>query len=460
MNFFQPIYQQLLLSADKEIINWPNGSNCTGQDLLKKVAELQASLPDTNSTILLAQPFDFETLAILLTCIANGNPVLIYSKQIGLRNSISYFNQYNIKHAFVKNILLNYYLRWKGIKSIKIKSNTSTEINIKNVDDNKTAIISFSSGSSGHNKSIERTHTLLSEQVNAIQQSFKNWESKTDYPLFANILLYNLSVGKKTIIPDIKNFDLHNLDPNKIINQFVKKNIETITGNEYYFNKICEALLIKRKSIKKIKGIGIGGSPISNLLIEKIKKCFPKATIQIIYGSTEAEPISIKTIEEEICPVYYGYNVGAVHPLIELKINKLFNTNIHGNDIEIGEILVKGKHVAIQNNRDYLHTGDYGYILNNELYLTARVGNTEHINGIQHLQLEHCISYNLKKSVAIKIKNGAIYLYSEHKISNKDIEKIFFINFNSKFHIIIKHTKIPKDPRHMSKTLYHKINEV
>ena len=457
MNFFHPIYQQLQLNADREIIIWPDGSKTTGQHLLKKISEIQVSLPDTNSTILLAQSFDSETLAIILACIANGNPVLIYPKQIGIKNSISYFKQYNIKHAFVKNILLNYYLRWKGIKALKINSNASSEININEVDINKTAIISFSSGSSGHNKNIERSHYLLSKQVNAIQQSFKNWESKTDYPLFANILLYNLSIGKKTIIPDIKKFDLKYLDAATIIHQLEVENIETITGNEYYMETICNALLVRKRSFKKIKGIGIGGSPISNLLLEKIKKCFPNATVQIIYGSTEAEPISIKIVEEALCPVYYGYNVGTVQPSIEIKINKLFSTHLHGQQLDIGEILVKGKHVALRENYDYLQTGDFGYILNNELYLTARAGNTEHIEGIQHLQLEHCILYNLKIHAAVKIAENKVYVYSEQKISKKELEKIFFITFNIELPIITKHTKIPKDQRHMSKILYHKI---
>ncbi len=457
MNFFSAIYQQLQLNANKEIITWPDGTKSTGQDLLHRISEIQASLPESGNRILIAQPFNFDTLCIILACIGNGNPVLIYPKNIGLKNSVTYFKQYNIKHAFVKNILLSLYLSWKGIQTLTIKSTSILKINIQEIENDHIALISFSSGSTGVNKSIERTHVLLTEQVNAIQHSFKNWESKTDYPLFANILLYNLSIGKKTIIPAIKNFDLHYLDSEKIINQLINENIETITGNEYYFNNLCEALLVKKQSIKKIKGIGIGGSPISNLLIEKIKKCFPKATIQIIYGSTEAEPISIKIIEEELCPVYYGYNVGTVHPSLEIKINKLFSTNIHGNGIEIGEILVKGKHVAIQDNSDYLYTGDFGYLLNNELYLTARTGNTEIIEGFQHLQLEHCVLYNLRKSVAIKIIDGTIYLYSEHKIEKKELEKIFFITFNSKFPIVIKHTKIPKDPRHMSKILYHKI---
>jgi acyl-CoA synthetase (AMP-forming)/AMP-acid ligase II len=457
MNFFSAIYQQLQLDANKEIITWPDGSKSTGQHLLHKISEIQASLPESGNTILIAQPFNFDTLCIILACIGNGNPVLIYAKNVGLKNYITYFKQYNIKHAFAKNILLRLYLSWKGIQTLSTKSTSIFKINIQEIENNHVALISFSSGSTGVNKSIERTHALLTEQVNAIQQTFKNWENKTDFPLFANILLYNLSIGKKTVIPAIKNFDLHYLDSDKIINQLVKENIETITGNEYYFNKICEALLLKKQNIKKIKGIGIGGSPISNLLIEKIRKCFPNATIKIIYGSTEAEPISIKTIEEELCPVYFGYNVGTVHPSIEIKIDKLFSTNIHGNDIEIGEITVKGKHVAIRANNDFLHTGDYGYLLNNELYLTARAGNTEQIKGLQHLQLEHCVSYNLKKSVAIKIIDGTIHLYSEHKIEIKEIEKIFFITFNSKLPIIIKHTKIHKDPRHMSKILYHKI---
>lgn len=457
MNFFHSIHKQLQLSADKEIISWPNGKNLTGSDLLKRISEIQSSLPSQNTYVLLAQAFDFDALAIILACIANGNPVLFYPKNIPLASAISIIKEKNIKHAFVKNFLLKIFLKWNSIKAIGIKKSNTRNININNVDVTNPAIISFSSGSSGVVKCIERSHYLLNEQVKAIDLSFKNWHNKTDFPLFANILLYNLSVGKKTLIPHIKNFDLANLKPSLLIEQLINSKIESMTGNEYYFENICTVMLSKKIKSKSIKGIGIGGSPISNRLVEKMKICFPNASIQIIYGSTEAEPISIKVCEDTLSPVYYGYNVGYIHPSINIQINTLYETEINNKKVRIGEILVEGTHVAKKGDTSLLNTGDFGYILNNELYLTARQGNTENIHGIQHLQLEHCIKNHLDISVAIIIKDNTVNIYTEDKISINEIEKIFFIIFNIKLPIKMHYTTIPKDKRQLSKVLYHKI---
>lgn len=455
-NFFHLIHQSLSKKANEEVIHWPDGSVTKANELLEDIASIQSSLPNDFSSILLARAFDKQTLSILLACIANGNPVLIFPKHIPLSESLNYFKENEIKYAFVNSILLNVLLRLKQIHSISIPKKTNNTIDIKEVPSEHIALISLSSGSSGKNKSICRTHSILSEQVKAIDLSFSNWKKQNDFPLFANILLYNLSVGKTTYIPDIIKFDINKLNPIKIVEQLKNNKIETLTGNVYYFEKIYEYLHQHKLKIKSVNGIAIGGSPISNLLIEKLELVFPNAKILVVYGSTEAEPISIREHTTEKKPVYYGYAVGKIHEGIELKIDSIYDTNIHNVKISVGEILVKGKHVCAAENQ-FLRTGDYGYMMNNELYLTARGGNIEHINGFQHLQFEHCIEYNLKIKVAIVIKNNIINVYTENNITLDDIEKLFFITFNIKPIIKIINTKIPKDTRQRSKILYYKL---
>lgn len=457
MNFIEPIYQQLLLNKDINLIKWPNGNYSTGQSLLDLIKQYQEILPESKEYILLAKAFDEDTLGVILAGIGNGNPIIIYPKSNSIKSNISFLKSLNVKHAFVNNFILKIILKWNSISALESKNRALSNIEIQDVKSDFPALISFSSGSTGINKSIARSHQLLTEQVKAIHSTFNNWSNSTDFPLFANILLYNLSIGKKTIIPSISKFDLNYLNPDDIISQLIKEDIDTITGNEFYFESICNKLLLQHKTVNTVKGIGIGGSPISNELIIKLKECFPNAIIQIIYGTTEAEPISIKIVEDIVTSNELGYNVGSIHPLIELKINKTHSAFINNNEVNVGEILVKGNHVAIHQQNEYLHTCDFGYTWNNELYLTARSGNTENINGIQHLQIEHTLFKYYKHKIAVIIRDGFLNIYTEKKISKDEIEQHLFVIFKIKFPIKLIVKQIPKDPRHLSKVLYHKI---
>lgn len=460
MNFFELIYPQLLRYADEVLIRWPNNSQSTGKSLLDLIAKFQTQLPNNNESILIAQAFNEDALAIILACIANGNPVLVYPKNFNSQQLKNCFRENDIKYAFAKKFLVRVYLRFFSIKLLAKQLNKIANIQIKQVDGEFIALKSFSSGSTGLFKQINRSHTLLSEQVKAIDSSFHTLHQKIDFPLFANILLYNLSVGKKTVIPDIKNFDLQQLDVKKITTQLKQENIASLTGNQYYFETLCHYLYSKNIKLKNIEYIGIGGSPISNRLIDKLKKCFPKSNIQIIYGSTEAEPISIKVCKEEVSPAYYGFNVGKVHPFIELKINAEVELSIDDYKVPSGQILVRGKHVATKQDGGFLSTGDYGFMLNDELFLSAREGNTQVLHDTQHLQLEHCLEHNLGIQVSIIINKNTLHIYSERNLNAKEIEKILFVNYGKIFPIKLIKKRLPKDPRHLSKILYYRLNEV
>lgn len=447
-----------MLNFSKELVIWPNGKISTGETLLDFISRYQSVLPAPKEYVLLASPFDEESLSFLLACIANGNPVIIYPKGLATQKVFRILTSKKVKHALVQNFFLKCLLKWNKIKSIALSKKDHQPIKIIDVEESTPALLSFSSGSTGINKSIERSHLLLSHQVNAIHLAFNAWADAVDFPLFANILLYNLCYGKKTIVPDIKNFDLQNLSPDKIAHQLQKNKIGTLTGNEYYFTSLCSYLISNKIKIKNIQAIGIGGSPISNRLISDLTYCFPNAVVQIIYGTTEAEPISIKQNTQIPEPACSGYNVGKIHPGIELVIQELYHTTVLDTKIVVGEVLVKGLHVGgDKDEQGFLHTGDYGYLLNEELHLSARSGNTNHLNGVQHLQIEHCIQANLGIRTAVVVKENSLLVYSEKKIDPRDIEKVLFITFNYKFPLKVILKKIPKDPRHLSKILYYEL---
>ncbi len=463
LNFANKILENLSANADKKIIIWPDDSYTSSKVLLNKVIEYRQKLPQKYESVIIAENLNENTIALIISCIANGNPIMFYPKHLRFFRLIKILKEKNVSYFFSNNFFLKNLLSLYNITALHInnlskdfQSTISSAIN--NVENQHIALYSFSSGSSGEVKCIDRSHQLLINQVEAINKSFDKYKSYTDLSIFPNVLLYNLYENRTCVIPDIRKFDLLNLKPEKIFNQIIQHKIESITGNKFFFNELSKNN--SDKKFKDVKAIGIGGSPIDNRLIDRISNIFPNAEINIIYGSTESEPISVNKIYlEETKPTLMGYCVGQIHEFIQIKFSETKNVEILGNKLTIGEICVIGRHVK-NTNQEYLKTGDWGYLYKNELYITARKGNTEFYHQYQHLCIEHVLINNFQSEFAVIIKNNLLIIYTESKLSKQDIEMVLFINFNIQFNVRIVYAKIIKDNRQLSKTLYNKLDEV
>src|SRR5699024_472466 len=98
-----------------------------------------------------------------------------------------------------------------------------------------------------------------------------------------------------------------------LVEQIKTQQTDTITGNLYYFRKLYQYLQQQNMVLPQVKAIGIGGSPITEKLAHDLKAFFPQATVYIIYGSSEAEPIAVREVGVEREEPNKGYAVGAVH---------------------------------------------------------------------------------------------------------------------------------------------------
>lgn len=462
MNFAKQIIKNLSSSTNNKIIIWPDNSFSTSTILISKINAYTPLLPTKNESILIAESLNEDTIALIISCIANGNPILFYPKHISFFKLIEFLKERKMKYFYSSNLLLKIILKTYNLTPLRLKlindNSDASDILIKEVEDQHIAFYSFSSGSSGEVKCIGRSHQLLINQVSAINKCFGKYDAYTDLSIFPNVILYNLYKNRLSVIPDIPNFNLKKLAVEKIIYQIESHNVESMTGNKYFFNEIYKS--ISGRKIKNIKAIGIGGSPIDNHLLENLINIFPNAEINVIYGSTEAEPICIKNIKPtEIKPASMGYCVGEVHEDIQINFIDTANVKWLDQELYIGEICIKGNHVK-SSDAVFLATGDWGYLHKNELYLTARKGNIEFYNGYQHLCIEHVLNLNFKSEFAVIIKKDILLVYTESKISSQDIEMVLFINFNYKFNIKTIYKKIIKDSRQLSKILYHKLDEV
>ena len=365
----------------------------------------------------------------------------------------------------------------------KVKTNSSD-----------TALITFTTGSTGTPKAAKRTHKFLQEQFNALLEKIDPKPEDIDMPVLPIVLLINLGAGCTSVIADFKASKPNSIDPKKIIKQITDHQVTRLVASPFFVKQLAKHIIDTELSASSLKKIFTGGAPVFPSEAELYKKAFSKTEVKIVYGSTEAEPISSINVKELIKEkaefLQNGLKVGIPYRKAEVKIIKIKNSAIScSNEAElqqmvlpsdkIGEIIVSGPHVlkeyfnndeALKQNKIFIgdkcwhRTGDSGYIKNGAIYLTGRCntliysGDTiiapfiyeNYFQSIEGIEMGTILQINNKLLAILETKKDSIKADILLKIQKMDIgfDEIKFI------------TEMPRDPRHNSKIDYEKLKQV
>lgn len=276
------------------------------------------------------------------------------------------------------------------------------------VEQEDTALITFTTGSSGRPKGANRTHQFLSAQHLALDLTIPYTEKDVDLPAFPIFSLNNLASGVTTVIPGVDIGAPTERDPAILVAQLLSCEANCCTLSPSMLTsmaRFCEQAQLKLKFLRRVV---TGGAPISNDDLRAFKKIAPQTEIWVLYGSTEVEPIahieaneSLKQEAEGIDAIN-GVNVGHFAEGLEYKFVKINRGPIDLNGKswksfevargEVGEVVVSGLHVCksyynypeatkatkiVDDKGAVWHrTGDLGYLdSDNRLWLVGRVHN-------------------------------------------------------------------------------------
>ncbi|MCB9091847.1 MAG: AMP-binding protein [Halobacteriovoraceae bacterium] len=385
---------------------------------------------------------------------------------------------------------------------------TMSSVNKQAVEQEATALITFTTGSSGRPKGADRTHRFLAAQHYAISRSLKYDDNDRDMPVFPIFSLNNLAECVTTVIPAFDVGMPTENDPLIILAQVYEKNITCLTLSPWLFNKLSEYCLKNSIQLEKVKRVVTGGAPISRDNLVDFRKIAPNAEILVLYGSTEVEPIAhieandfinLKFAgDEDPELVDPGVNVGKIDSGLEYKFIQIskdpvfVKTDLDWENIElpssqVGELIVSGEHVCENyynyeeaffrakirdnHNRVWHRTGDLGFIDNNgDLWLVGRVHNA--------IKRKDTFHFPVKAEVILKrldfVSRGAYLGVSDAELGEKivcvieptsnqsemtkeeqkaEVNRLFNKNQVTVDQIIF-YDKIPMDPRHHSKVEY------
>jgi len=159
--------------------------------------------------------------------------------------------------------------------------------------------------------------------------------------------------------------------PERILQQLTTEKVTTLTAAPAFMQTFTDYGLANRLSVEGLHRVGIGGAPVSPTLCAAIQRVFPNAAAEIIYGSTEAEPVASIAIEDVLAlgvqasTWQHGVPGGYVHADTQVKIIRPYTNSIRilpghtlaewtVDDGAYGELIVSGPHV----NRCYFDNPD------------------------------------------------------------------------------------------------------
>lgn len=389
---------------------------------------------------------------------------------------------------------------------------TTASAPVTAVEKEHTALITFTTGSSGTPKGADRGHRFLAAQHYALNRHLPYDQGDVDLPVFPIFSLNNLAAGVTTVIPAIDVGTPNEKDALILIAQIKQTNTTCTTLSPSLLRSLYRYCLQEKIILNQLRRIITGGAPVSNDDVAQMKKVAPKAEILVLYGSTEVEPMAhieandmlIEKENQDPEWVDEGVNVGKFDEGLSvryLKINKediFIKTvsdwkNLLVKDGSVGEIIVAGEHVCqgYYNNKEaffrakikdengvvWHRTGDLGRVdSNGDLWLVGRVHNAINRDGTYLFPvraevvmsklpfIKYCAFLGMPDE---KLGESTWAVYSCKEVPHaddkekyqKEIERILKKN-NIVADRIIYHSEIPMDPRHHSKVEYAALRDL
>jgi acyl-CoA synthetase (AMP-forming)/AMP-acid ligase II len=397
---------------------------------------------------------------------------------------------------------------------------TTTSATLTPVESENTALITFTTGTTGTPKGANRTHRFLSAQHLALSKVIPYTESDIDMPAFPIFSLNNLASGVTTILPALDLAAPSERDPALLACQIINEKINCTTLSPSMLaglSRYCHEHQIQLSGLRRVV---TGGAPISQDDVEHFYQIAPQSELWILYGSTEAEPMAHIEGREMIRQrpdshlVAEGVNVGEISEDLDYKFIKLIKGPIDLNqtawsEIEvvqknaegqskIGEFICTGDHVCrdYYNNPDafkstkildhdgriWHRTGDLAYLdKHKNLWMVGRVNNAIERKGKYYFPVRAEV---LLKKLDFVYRCGFLGIpdterpeFGETTVAaielHSDIDRNIFDFKNAKQLIlqlfaeqgipldqIYFVTQVPMDPRHHSKVEYQHLREL
>ena len=305
----------------------------------------------------------------------------------------------NIKYCFIDgktNLLKAILPRLYFINIFNYKKNNGVVIDYINYGN--TVLTTFTSGTTGVPKAINRSINDLEKQVNLLLDNICFDDSSTILCGLPIYMLLILILGKTAIIDNKINY-------------------------KYSYDTVLMPIekVLKNKNVNKnVKYMFLGGAILYRKEVERIKYLYPNANVNYVYGSSEGVLIAAVNLND--------FN------------NLTFKNKILGIDVELvdGEIMISGDSILTE-SKSHL-TGDLGFFNDNGLKILGRkkYSNADFYNYVYDEMIlnenpfvkkgfsfwYNCVNFVYEGKLSVKRDNVRYYKFRKLPMDNKHKTKL------------------------------------
>lgn len=437
--------------------------------VLRRADGLQKAGVTKGDNIMLMIPFSLEMYVHILALFHLGARVVLVDAIKNKPGVVQAYNKADCKGIITLPIIrfLRFFWFAKPLWKSFIVTNKGEVLRQKACQQTETdsALITFTSGTTGNPKAADRTHGFLNIQLNTLVQEMQIKPTDVHITSLPVVLMCNLAVGATSIIPP---------KPKKkkewsFILSFIKPNMATASPAHF-------TTFLANLNAQSFNKVFIGGATILPHFVRKITQVVEARRIHFAYGSTEAEPIALVDVSTYLnyLPNENGLCVGVPHPNIQVRIGQIEDGKITDlSQAEVGEILVAGRHVLnhyfkddaafkankiVEGDTVWHRTGDLGYFTNELLFFYGRKKYAwmEEEKVVSPLVYEKYLSECCAKAEGTWLHIGGKNIVFATGIKMNQLQMVN-AGFQYQIHDFLILNKLPKDNRHLSRIDYEKL---
>lgn len=223
------------------------------------------------------------------------------------------------------------------------------------------AIITFTSGSSGVPKGVRRTHHDLRAQFRMLSLHEGKRMKGVNLCAFPVLPIDDVSAGRSCLLAATRPGRAAEADPRVLLDQVRQFPPTLISVAPAMFERIVDTARATGTRLDSVRHVYTGGGPVPLAALAVAREALPQAEINMVYGSTEAEPVSMITAREvlestaELTARGEGACVGHPAPDVQVAV-----VEVHDGPLDAlhpaaeGELAVSGPHV----NRSYFENDE------------------------------------------------------------------------------------------------------
>lgn len=353
------------------------------------------------------------------------------------------------------------------------------------------AVLSFTSGSTGRPKAVVRSHGFLRRQLRALGRVADASGEDIELVTMPMFVLFNLAHALTSVLPACSVRHPGRANAAMIGRQLAAERVTRVIAPPALLERLADQCLQAGSVLPGLRCIATGGGPVSPTLPGRLRAMAPNAVVRCVYGSTEAEPISVVddhevSIEDrrrmaEGAGLLAGRPVPGCHVRLlpaDAAASRLRRASFEALCLppgQIGEIVVSGDHVLrgyadpacdVETKIDvegirWHRTGDAGYLDDDgRLWLVGRcrAAITDSRGTIYPFQLEYAVigTPGVRRAALIEL-DGQRVLAVECTASRALLVESLPRAVRRQLDRIVTVRRLPTDRRHDSKIDYPRL---